>query len=340
MAVGLSVGLGLGAASLLRLADDGGLRYTGVPRLELPLPPPGGTSDGLVLERAVLAVDSADEPLAAVDPALTEPGPYGLLPRVGPGGRTPLHAYARRPPPVAGERHEVALLVVGLGLRAEATEAALALPGAVSLAFSPYARNLPRWMARARRAGHEVLLGLPMEPADYPDDDPGPHTLLAGADAATNLDRLAWLLARGAGYAAVAGPGGRFAAHAQAAGPVFAELSRRGLALVELGDDRLAAAAAAVELPYVSAPPPTEADAAVMELDFILAGLETRALTTGSAIGVMEPHPVILERLRRWLGTLAGKGIALTPLTALLGDHANLRAERRGGAGSGASPQG
>ena len=340
VAIGLAVGLGLGAASLLRLAGDGGLRYTGVPRLELPLPPPREASGGFAVERAVLAVDAAEEPPATLDPALSEPGPYGPLPRVGAGGRTPLQAYARRAPRAAGERHRLALLVVDLGLRAEATEAALALPGAVSLAFSPYARNLPRWMARARRAGHEVLLGLPLEPAEYPDDDPGPHTLLAGADAETNLDRLAWLLARGAGYAAVAGGGERFAADAQAPGPVLAELSRRGLALVEFGDDRLAAAAAAAELPYASAPSPVDAAAAAVEIDFILAGLESRALTAGSAVGVVEAHPVILDRLRPWLGTLAGKGILLTPLTALLGDDANLQAERRGGAGSGVSPQG
>src|SRR5690606_34616417 len=127
-AIGLAVGLGLSAASLLRVADDGGPRYTGVPRLELPLPPPRSASDGFALERAVLALDAAEEPPATVDPGLTEPGPYGLLPRVGPGGRTPLQACARRPPAAAGERHRLALLVVGLGLRAETTEAALALP--------------------------------------------------------------------------------------------------------------------------------------------------------------------------------------------------------------------
>lgn len=34
---------------------------------------------------------------------------------------------------------------------------------------------------RAREAGHEILLQLPMEPFDYPDSDPGPQTLLASA---------------------------------------------------------------------------------------------------------------------------------------------------------------
>ena len=33
-------------------------------------------------------------------------------------------------------------------------------------------------MTSARAAGHEVLLQAPMEPFDYPDNDPGPQTLL------------------------------------------------------------------------------------------------------------------------------------------------------------------
>ena len=43
-----------------------------------------------------------------------------------------------------------------------------------------------------RQGGHEVLLQLPMEPFDYPDNDPGPQTLLTMLSADQNADRLAW----------------------------------------------------------------------------------------------------------------------------------------------------
>ena len=43
-----------------------------------------------------------------------------------------------------------------------------------------------------------------MEPFDYPNNDPGPHTLLAEASPEENRRRLQSLLARGAGYAGVA----------------------------------------------------------------------------------------------------------------------------------------
>ena len=55
-------------------------------------------------------------------------------------------------------------------------------------------------VARARGEGHEVLLQVPMEPFDYPDNDPGPQTLLTSLDAGQNIDRLHWLMSRFQGY--------------------------------------------------------------------------------------------------------------------------------------------
>ncbi len=58
-------------------------------------------------------------------------------------------------------------------------------------------------MNQARQSGHEVLLEVPMEPFDFPDSDPGPHTLRAGVDEDSNIQRLNWALSRFTGYAGV-----------------------------------------------------------------------------------------------------------------------------------------
>ena len=58
----------------------------------------------------------------------------------------------------------------------------------------PYAEGLQGWIDLARANGHEVLLEIPMEPIDYPDNDPGPYTLLASANAQEINRRLEWLL--------------------------------------------------------------------------------------------------------------------------------------------------
>ena len=68
------------------------------------------------------------------------------------------------------------------------------LPPEVTLSFVPYSEDLQGWIDDARAAGHEVILEIPMEPYDYPANDPGPHTLLARADAMENQRRLEWLM--------------------------------------------------------------------------------------------------------------------------------------------------
>ena len=60
--------------------------------------------------------------------------------------------------------------------------------------------TLEEWIARARAAGHEVLMSLAMEPIEYPRIDPGPHTLLVALEAKQNLERTQWVLSRVGGY--------------------------------------------------------------------------------------------------------------------------------------------
>ena len=303
-------------AGWLALAGEGGVRYTGVARVELPLP---SAAPHRVDGAPPVATESG---AGAFDVTLSEAGPFGPLPRIGPDGRRAFFEYAR-PFNFDDARPKVAILLLGLGLEAELFDAALALPGPVSLQLSPYAPDLPALVGRARRAGHEVLLELPMEPADYPASDPGPHTLLADSSRDGNLQRLNWLLARAPGYIAVAGGGARFTG-SEGAGDVLDVLARRGLALIELGASRLEGAAAATGLPYASAPRAIGRDASVLSIDDALAGLEAEALAGGSALGVMHGYPVSLDRLRTWAATLDDKGLVLAPVSAVLIEQAGL----------------
>ena len=220
-------------------------------------------------------------------------------------------------------RPKVAVMILGLGLQAELFDAALALPGPIGLQLSPYAPDLPALVARARRAGHEVLLGLPMEPADYPASDPGPHTLLADNSRDENLKRLDWVLSRSSGYAALVGGGGRFAGSDQVAG-VLNVLAKRGLALIEVGSDQLEGAAAAAGLPYASAPHAIDQEPSAQAIDRALADLEAAASAGGSALGLVQDYPVSLERLRLWVTTLADKGLVLAPVSAVLIEQSGL----------------
>src|SRR5690606_27780599 len=95
------------------------------------------------------------------------------------------------------EAPRIAVIVTGLGISAKAADEALTrLPAAVTFAFTPYGGELAKLVIRARQNGHEVLLQAPMEPFDYPDNDPGPQTLLTSLSADQNIDRLQWLMSR------------------------------------------------------------------------------------------------------------------------------------------------
>ena len=92
-------------------------------------------------------------------------------------------------------RARVAIIVEGLGLNSEATEAAIkSLPASVTLAFSPYTRDLQDWLRRATEAGHEVLVEVPLESNRFPADDPGPLGLLTSLDQIQNVERLTAIL--------------------------------------------------------------------------------------------------------------------------------------------------
>jgi 8-oxo-dGTP pyrophosphatase MutT (NUDIX family) len=131
---------------------------------------------------------------------LTAPGPGGsFLPIVAADGRSPAQAYAR--PFQSNGKPKVALVIGGLGLNAKSTRQAIEqLPAEVTLSFVPYSDGLQAWIDLARSNGHEVLLEAPMEPADYPNNDPGPYTLLTTSKPAETVQRLDWLLSRATGY--------------------------------------------------------------------------------------------------------------------------------------------
>lgn len=258
---------------------------------------------------------------ATPDPALVEQSPDGPLPIIGRDGRQPWQVYAR-PFNLADKRPRIALVVGGLGLDDAATKDAInRLPPEVTLAFSPYARDLDGWIGAARKAGHEVMLGLPEEPADYPRQDPGPKTLLTTLDPEKNLDRLRWVMSRGVDYVGLVGiMGGRFAADRQSLAPMLEAMKARGLLYVDDHDAQGGAAAAlgpALGMAWAICDRRLDDDPTQASVDKALADLEGIAKGGGAALGLGGLYPVTVDRVLAWAATLQGKGIALAPATAV-----------------------
>jgi uncharacterized protein len=244
---------------------------------------------------------------------LTAPGPGGLLPIIAKSGRTPFQAYAR--PFQSNGKPKIALVIGGLGLNAAATKAAIEqLPPEVTLSFVPYADGLQTWVNMARAAGHEVLLEVPMEPLDYPSNDPGPYTLMANAAPAETVKRLEWLLARTTGYFGVTNYlGGRFVSSTSAMALFAGALKSRGLAFIDDGS----AVHRAGGLPRASASAVIDEQLSADEIDKQLLGLEAQALQHGAALGAGFSYPVTVEQVSRWSQGLAARGYQLAPASAI-----------------------
>ena len=178
---------------------------------------------------------------------LVEKTPNGAIPQVGKDGKTPFNAYQRASisPAAASGKTLIAIVVTGLGLSESGTIDAIdKLPDNVTLAFAPYGRTLNRTTAAAREGGHEILLSLPLEPFDYPQNDPGPQTLLVDQPTRANLDRLFWLMGRFGGYVGVINHmGAKFTSSAADFNPIMEELALRGLGYIDDGSSKRSLAA-------------------------------------------------------------------------------------------------
>ena len=270
-----------------------------------------------------LSADGKIISLAPVpDPMLVEQTAAGPLPRIAEDGARAWHVYAHPAPPANG-RPRIAVVISGMGLSEVPTRLAMQrLPAPVSLAFTPYGEALQEWVAQARASGHEVLLELPMEPYDYPENDPGPHALLTSLSAEENTGRLEWLLSRFSGYAGVINFfGGKFSTAETALGPVMAELKGRGLMIVDnqsASRSKISDVARQIDLPFVSATSQLDTDLTAAGIDAKLAALEKKAATEGFAAAVGLPFPLTIERITLWTEQLNAKGIILVPVTALI----------------------
>ena len=258
---------------------------------------------------------------AGIDKRLLESTHHGMIPKIAPDGARAAEAYARAAKPgTTGPR--VAIVITGLGVGQNNTSEAFAkLSGAVTFAFTPYGTDLERWVTRARSEGHEVLLQVGMEPFDYPDNDPGPQTLLTSATAEQNIDRLQWFMSRFQGYVGVTNlMGARFTATEPAFAPVLREIVKRGLIYVDDGSSPRSLASqisGASNAAFAKADVALDTTPSAAAIDAALARLEAAARSRGMAVGTASALPVTIDRIAQWVKAAEARGITLVPISAV-----------------------
>ena len=260
------------------------------------------------------------------DPDLAERVGNSVLPKRSDDNLRPMDVYSR-PPATEGNFGvaRVVLIVGGLGISQTGTQQAIKrLPPSVTLAFAPYGNSLSRWMQSARKAGHEILLQLPMEPFDYPSNNPGEHTLRTDLDATANTENLNWLLARTTNYVGVIGfLGGKFITSESSLKPVFDQLARRGLLFVDDGSVKNSLAdrtAQASLLPFTRADMHIDTIRDRAKIKARLEELAQTAQRTGLAIGYANAFPESVDMISAFIRQSGESEIEITPVSAIVND--------------------
>ncbi len=270
---------------------------------------------------------AAGPPVAGGRPRLVEP-PLPPTDKISVSAPPPRYANltdiksdakseAKKDAKPADNATKIAFIVNSLGLSQSATDAAIdKLPAGVTLAFSPYARNLKKQMERAKAKGHEVLIEVPMESKQFPAEDPGPLGLLTSVEAKENQDRLETILKAAEGATGVLDTmGSKFRESSDYINPFYAKLKQANLFYVQgqpgvrMGEAGVPTATTDVvidERPFRAA------------VDARLDYTERVAKYQGSAVASMGAKPVSFERLVLWIEQAQKKGIVLAPISQVL----------------------
>ncbi|MGE3830137.1 MAG: divergent polysaccharide deacetylase family protein [Parvibaculaceae bacterium] len=281
-----------------------------------------GPAQTVQTEAAIIVAPRRKLPPAPIG-VVAEDTPDGPLPRIGSGNKKPMAVYARTTSDniIHSDAPKIAIVLGGMGLNSGLTDKAIRdLPGDVTFAFAPYGENLQDTVNRARYQGHEILLQLPLEPVNYPANNPGPKTLVTSQNADANIGMLKWHMSRFAGYVGVTNyMGARFLSEAAALQPIMTEMKKRGLLFVSDGvnaRDMTENVAKVIGLPLRKGTRVIDANADPVAIEAALSELEADARANGIAIGTGTGLPATIEAVSEWSKTLGDRGIILIPVSA------------------------
>ncbi len=257
------------------------------------------------------------------DPKLIERISTGVIPKLGEDGTRAMDVYSREPETSGNFGVARAVIIVGgLGISQTTTQQAInELPGSVTLGFAPYGNSLARWMQQARKSGHELLLQVPMEPFDYPRNNPGQETLRTGLAAEENLANLHWAMSRITNYVGIMNfLGGKLLTNDEALRPVMYEIAKRGLLFVDDGSIKNTATrniAAETLLPFAKADLYLDENRTPQAIQQKLVELGIMAKRNGLAIGVANAFPESIDVISRHVSQMEKDGVEITPLSAI-----------------------
>jgi polysaccharide deacetylase 2 family uncharacterized protein YibQ len=219
-----------------------------------------------------------------------------------------------------GTHPMIAIILDDVGAAPSDAPGAVALPAPITLSIMTYAPNAAHLAESARKAGHEIMVHVPMEAINR-DADPGKNALLVNLSPSEIQQRLDWDLSQFQGYVGINNHmGSRFTQDATGMQIVLQTLKARGLLFL---DSRTIASSVgdtlAGQLGVTHLKRDVFLDNVIDEADIRkeLARAEAVAKKQGFAIAIGHPHPDTVAALRQWIPEVKAKGFVLVPISAI-----------------------
>ncbi|HVT53994.1 MAG TPA: divergent polysaccharide deacetylase family protein [Dongiaceae bacterium] len=219
-----------------------------------------------------------------------------------------------------GSKPMIAIILDDVGAAPGDAPGAVALPAPITLSIMTYAPNAARLADQAKKAGHEIMVHVPMEAINR-DADPGKNALLVNLSPGEIQQRLDWDLSQFQGYVGINNHmGSRFTQDPAGMQIVLETLKAKGLLFV---DSRTIASsvgdALAGRLGVTHLKRDVFLDNVIDEADIRkeLARTEAIARKQGFVIAIGHPHPDTVAALRQWIPEAKARGFVLVPITAI-----------------------
>jgi polysaccharide deacetylase 2 family uncharacterized protein YibQ len=216
---------------------------------------------------------------------------------------------------------KIVIIIDDMGEDRVHTKQVAGLPGPLTLSYLPYPEHVAEEVAEGRKAGHEIMVHMPMEPM-HADLETGDYFLTTEEPADEFMAHLNKNLAAFDGYVGINNHmGSRLTTDRKAMDMIMGELRERGLLFV---DSRTVSASVAAESAAAHKVPQISRDVFLDDVPTIdavrhqLGEVERIARHRGHVVAIGHPKAATIDALKEWLPTLAGKGLTLVPVSAVV----------------------